>query len=218
MISDTHGFHKDLIVPKADMVIHAGDFSNTKDPGINANEVRTFLEWYREIPIPIKALCAGNHDTSIEKGLITVKDLSEGGIIYMQHAYREIDGIKIFASPFTPEFCDWAFNVRRDRLFQYWKDIPKGLDILVTHGPPKGILDIADKLSGEMEYCGDKALLNKVMEANPKVHQYGHIHNNGIHMNQGTREYQGITFVNSSCVTDRKFSLGCTSQGVIINI
>ncbi len=218
-ISDTHGFHKDLKIPAdLDMIIHGGDWTNSKNPVTNYGEAKGFLEWYDSLKVTHKILIAGNHDTSIEAGILRPDEIQKNGIVYLEHGYTTIDDKVIFGSPYTPEFCGWAFNIRRDRLHQYWEALTTGIDLLVTHGPPKGIMDIADKAEGGMEYCGDRALLKKVQEVKPRLHLYGHIHDNGEHMNQGTRVYKKTTFINGSCVTDRKFNLGCTSHGIIINL
>ncbi len=56
------------------MIIHSGDCSNNINPYFNENEVRQFIDWYKEVPVKYKIYVAGNHDTSIEKRLVTKKD------------------------------------------------------------------------------------------------------------------------------------------------
>ncbi len=217
-ISDTHGFHKDLIIPDVDMIIHAGDVANYKDPIRNEAEVLAFIEWFEKVPVEHKLWCAGNHDTSIEKGLVDPYKRCKT-TTYLQHQSVNIKGLEIFMSPYTPQFGNWAFNIRRDQLHEYWKDIPDNCDILVTHGPPKGIMDLSEMLP-PLEQCGDKALLTRVQEIKPRAHCFGHIHNNGNCINAGTRVLHGLgtTFINASCVTDRQFDKGLTSQGIIMEI
>jgi len=215
-ISDTHTYHRDILASDLegiDMIIHAGDISNVKQPYSNQVECLDFLEWYESLPIKYKILIAGNHDTSIEAKFIDLKKYPT--ITYLEHESTTIAGIKIFGSPYTPEFFNWAFNVRRDRLFNYWETIPEDTDILVTHGPPKSILDLAYK-GNELEYCGDKALLTRVQKIKPTFHIFGHIHDNDDNINKGTRVIPGYstTFINASCVTDGKFNLGLTSKGI----
>jgi len=216
-ISDTHGFHNQLVIPEGvDMIIHAGDVANYKDPARNANEVLDFIEWYESLKIEYKIWIAGNHDTSIEKKLVLPKELCKTSI-YLEHESIEIEGIKIFGSPYTPAFCNWAFNVRRDRLHEYWEAIPNDCDILITHGPPKGVLDLA---YGDMGFdrCGDLALLKAIKRKTISYAVSGHIHNNEDIVNAGTCTQRGINtiFINASCVTDGKFNQGLTSHGEII--
>jgi Icc-related predicted phosphoesterase len=222
-ISDTHGFHfqLDSIIKndKPDMIIHAGDFSNWKNPVMNLQECLNFLAWFNSLDSSIiKVLIAGNHDTAIEAGLLKREEIEELGIHYLFHESKEINGIEIFGSPYTPEFCGWAFNVARHKLQPYWDAIPDTTDILVTHGPPKGILDLSRDIEGTLEYCGDKSLLNAVLRIEPRYHIFGHIHDSTENYNSGTRTLSGIstTFINASCVTDRKFENGLTSFGTRI--
>jgi Icc-related predicted phosphoesterase len=213
-ISDTHGFHESLkFADDIDMIIHAGDFSNSKSPTFNHVEALEFLDWFNIIPVKYKVLVAGNHDISMEVKSIDIKKFES--IIYLEHTSVNIEGINIFGSPYTPAFRDWAFNVKRSRLDNYWKEIPNNTNILITHGPPKSILDLAYKEDNRLEFCGCKSLYNHVMRIKPKLHIFGHIHNNNDCNNQGLFFRDNITFINASCVTDGKFSFGLTSNGIV---
>ena len=53
----------------------------------------------------------------------------------------------------------------RNKLDRIWRNIiDEDVDIIVTHGPPKGILDLSFDRRGGIERCGDKSLLNRVKE------------------------------------------------------
>ena len=217
-ISDTHGFH-DMFTnsdfDNIDMVIHAGDFSNSKIPVLNSVEALNFLEWYNDLPVKYKILISGNHETSIYKKLVDPRVYKN--IIYLEHESVCIEGINIFGSPYTPIFHDWAFNVRRDKLHDYWTSIPENTDIVVTHGPPKGMLDLAYN-GNILEYCGDVALLKAVVKVNPRFHIFGHIHQNENNYNAGRRtsSLARTEFINASCMLDGKFSRGLNTKGIII--
>lgn len=203
IISDTHTKHSLLNIPDGvDMVICAGDFSNMKDKYTNEVEVRNFLNWYKSLThIKHKVLIAGNHDTSIEAGLINRSDIHES-ITYLNHESVNIEGINIFGSPYTPSFgYGWAYNVARHKIDEYWKEIPENTDILVTHGPSAGILDYTE-YNGGITSCGDKSLLNHIMRVKPKYHIFGHIHNESLCKNAGKLQIQGLdtTFINASVV------------------
>jgi Icc-related predicted phosphoesterase len=219
-ISDTHGFHGMLKLPKElDMIIHGGDFGNYSNPARNSIEALNFLVWYNMLPVKYKVLIAGNHDTSIEAGLVDPRKYET--ITFLHHETQEVGGLKIFGSPYTPSFgVGWAYNVSRSKLDPYWDEIPDELDILVTHGPPKGVLDLTRNRGDELEYCGDKALLNHVLEKQPRVHIFGHIHNFEDCINVGTRKIEGVQtlFINATAVTDRKFDLGLTSHGTYFEL
>jgi len=219
-ISDTHGMHEQLKVPEGiDMVIYGGDCSNSFSKAINFNEVAKFLEWWNALDIPHKVLIAGNHDTSMENNMHGFNKLDKSrNFHYLEHQFKEIEGLKIFGSPFTPTFGTWAFMKDRAKMDKLWEHIPDNLDILVVHGPPKGILDLSENRFGEIEQCGDKALLRHVLHRKPKVMIFGHIHNYKEYMNQGIREHGGVKFMNVSCVEDGKFDIGLTSNGITFEL
>jgi Icc-related predicted phosphoesterase len=204
-----------------DMVIFSGDCSNPKDPYPNEVEVRAFIDWFGDLPIKHKVFVAGNHDTSIEKGLVTKDDFDQNYIYYLENTSVEIEGIKIFGSPYTPTFgYGWAFNKDRTKLERFWRNIiDEDVDIVINHGPPKGILDLSTNRNGITERCGDKSLLNKVMEVNPKLCLFGHIHNHQDIINQGTIKLSGLDtiFSNGSVMKDGSFGK-LTSNGNIFEL
>jgi Icc-related predicted phosphoesterase len=220
-ISDTHGYHDLLKVPDGiDMVIHSGDCSNPRDPYNNEPEVREFIHWFKGLPIKHKVYVAGNHDTSIEKRLVTKQDFIDYNIIYLENSYEEIDGLKIFGSPHTPQFGNWAFMKSREKLERFWRvAIHEPCDIIITHGPPKGILDKSYDKIGRMESCGDRSLLNRIFELKPKLSLFGHIHNCEDIVNAGAFKFSNheIVFSNGSVVTDGKFGK-LTSNGNIFEL
>lgn len=99
--------------------------------------------------------------------------------------------LNIFGSPWQPEFCDWAFNLPIGAdLKAKWDLIPTETDLLITHGPPFGVLDLCD--SGDRAGCPD--LLNTVKErVKPRLHVFGHIHET-----YGTFSDGHTLFVNAS--------------------
>lgn len=213
--SDTHQQHPFLNIPHdVDMAIFSGDMGNLKEPVLNEHEVLNFLEWYKSLThIKYKVLIAGNHDTAIEKGLVTRANME--GLIYLEHESVEIEGIKIFGSPYTPTFgTNWAYNVPRLALYNYWEEIPTDTDILITHGPPHGILDLTqyDTRSGSRDsgayfQCGCYELLKRVKVIQPKYHVFGHIHPEKNCLNNSSQRINGCstTFLNAAvCNLDRQ--------------
>jgi Icc-related predicted phosphoesterase len=187
-ISDTHTYHGLLKVPEGiDMVIHSGDATNPRDPYASEQEMLNFISWFGSLPIKHKVFVAGNHDLCIERNLVTKIDFMKNGIVYLENDYAEVEGIKIWGSPFTPTFGQgWAFNKKRSALHDIWKEIPDDVDIVVVHGPPKGILDLAYHQLNCIEFCGDEALRKRMYLLNPKLCLFGHIHNNEDIINAGT--------------------------------
>jgi Icc-related predicted phosphoesterase len=202
-ISDTHGFHRDLSVPKADMVIHSGDFANSRNSSINSNEALDFLDWFAGVEIKNKILIAGNHDISVENRMIHPKFIQDSGIHYLENSCITIENLKIWGSPITPSFgTGWAFNRARHKMSVVWEQIPKDADIIVTHGPPKGMLD----MNQEFEMCGCKSLLVAVSKIKPIFSLFGHVHSNEKVNNSGIRKIASLNtiFSNGSVVNDGK--------------
>ena len=219
--SDTHSYHGLLDIPEADIAIFSGDCSNPRDPYLGSNEVLNFLEWYdKYVNIPIKIFVAGNHDTAIEKRLIKPSDFSNRNIYYLENQSIEIEGLKIWGSPVTPEFgVGWAFNRKRDKINKTWETIPDDTDIIITHGPPKTVMDLSYDMSGKLEFCGCNALYKRIEKINPKASLFGHIHNNERIVNAGIRRLPHLQtiFSNGSVVTDGDFGR-LSSNGNIIEI
>lgn len=216
-ISDTHGLHRDLRLEEGiTTIIHSGDSTNSKDPIKNQQEFESFLLWYANIYVKNKVLIAGNHDWWATKKY-NVDKVKDHGIIYLDHEEELVDGKLIFGSPYVPTFGDWFFMKDRGKLGKTWESLYEGIDILVTHGPPKMILDLSHDKNHTLEYCGDGALFKKVMKIQPKYHLFGHIHNSEGCYNQGFRRIDNIVFSNAACVTDGRFDKGLTSQGNLIN-
>lgn len=218
-ISDTHTYHGLLTVPEdIDMVIFSGDCSNPRDPYINEQEVRNFITWFDSLNIEHKIFVAGNHDISIEKGLITKDNFDACGIHYLENTCVTIDGFKIFGSPYTPTFNNWAFNKDKQKLERMWRNvIEDDVDIVVTHGPCKGVLDLTENLDRNLEMCGDKSLLNRLLEVEPLLHLFGHIHNHKDIVNQGVLTRGKTKFSNGSVVKDGHFGQ-LTSNGNIFEL
>lgn len=224
-ISDTHAMHEAFPMERfegIDIVVHSGDCANYKDPYRNEQEVRAFIAWYRDVPVKHKIYVAGNHDTSIEKRLVTPGDFAEVGVIYLENAATIINGIKFWGSPHTPTFNEWAFMKSRDKISRVWDAIPPDTDVLITHGPPKGIRDLSYDRLGNLEYCGCGALMKKCFKLKDelKLVLFGHIHDMDGVQNQGVSHYSKThtVFSNATCVDDGKFGKGLTSFGNIFEI
>ena len=220
-ISDTHGFHHLLSIPSdIDMVIHSGDGSNFRDIYKNEVEFQDFIYWYSRVPIKYKIFIAGNHDSALEKNLFNVKkQMEDSDIIYLENSEVTIEGIKIWGSPHVPSFGDWSFMKARAKLDKVWKRIPDDVDIIVTHGPPKGILDSSFDHNNNIERCGCNALKKRILDIQPKLVLFGHIHNCKDIINAGTLKLSAYDtiFSNGSVVTDGKFG-SLSSSGNIFEI
>ena len=191
-ISDTHGKHR-LVknLPSADVIIHAGDVSR----GGAEHSVQDFLSWFSKLDYAHKIFIAGNHDRFFEEepsGYIN-KIIPEN-VVYLNDSGISIDGINIWGSPITPWFFNWAFNRERGKeIDKHWKRIPVNTDVLITHGPPYGILDTVP-----YGHVGCEELLKRVKKIKPKVHIFGHIHEA-----YGNAENRDTRFINVSVLDDQ---------------
>lgn len=189
LISDTHFRHNQLELPGGDMLIHAGDLCGHGTEG----EALAFLRWFGEQPYTHKTFIAGNHDWFFEKNSkIDIDKIIPKNIHYLNDSGVEIEGLKIWGSPVQPAFLDWAFNRKKGaEINKHWKLIPQDTDILITHGPPFGILD----RTRSNYNAGCEMLLKKVNQIQPKLHVFGHIHEG-----YGMIEKGKIIFANASSV------------------
>ena len=191
-ISDTHGKHKHLNLPRGDVLIHAGDISMSG----YEHEIINFLNWFDEQHFQYKIFIAGNHDFYFERqDDDVINRIIPKNVIYLNDSGIVLDGIKIWGSPVTPWFFNWAFNRHRgDAIRKHWDLIPEKTDVLITHGP---VFQVLDKTrSGQ--HVGCKDLLVKLHEVRPKVHICGHIHEAYGTLNEG-----GTKFINASILNER---------------
>lgn len=201
-ISDTHWLVRDAqdrldmedLLPGGPILVHAGDVSGR---GTEA-EIRRFLDWFSKLPYMHKVLIAGNHDFFFEVAKpeeVAALIAEYPGITYLNDSGATIEGIKFWGSPVTPFFHNWAFNRWPDEIKPHWDMIPEEVDVLITHGPPKGILDYTEY---DRDNVGCSLLLEKVKQVKPKVHVFGHIHEA-----RGKKEIDDTVFINASMVTLR---------------
>ena len=182
--SDTHSRESLISVPKCDILVHSGDANISTLRILNF-----FISWMSSQPATYKIFVAGNHDDMCEAVPSLVKQLfHENGVIYLDNAQVEIEGIKIWGSPYTPRYGGWSFMKERgDEMLRVWKMIPEDTDILITHGPPMGILDFTTR--GQV-HAGCWDLGYKIRQLKPKLHLFGHVHEGyGTHFDGTTRYY-----------------------------
>lgn len=213
--------HEQLKPPECEIAIFSGDCSNPRDKYANEQEVLNFICWYgMEVKARYKIFVGGNHDGSIECGLVSKEKFKEYGIIYLENSSVEIEGLKIFGSPVTPQFCNWSWMKSRDKLHDLWQTIPEDSDMVIVHGPPKGVLDLSYNREGILEFCGCTALKKRMLQIQPRLMCYGHIHSCEDIINAGYTKLSNCKtiFSNGSCVTDGRFDKGLTSNGQIFEI
>jgi Icc-related predicted phosphoesterase len=189
LLSDTHARLSEIEVPNGDLLIHCGDFGFSGA----VEEWKKFLCDFHVLPHRYKIFTFGNHDCRNENNLSLVKqEAADLGITLLVNETVEIEGLKIYGSPYTKRYGNWYWmKDEGEEIQRIWEQIPEGLDILFTHGQPYGVLDIAERT---MEHVGDKDLRNAILEKTPKIVVGGHLHYQG---GQSKEEF-GIKFYNAS--------------------
>ena len=132
LTSDTHGRHFEIKkLPDGDVLVHAGDFMNS---GLYPEEILSFNYWLAEQPIEHRVVCGGNHDRLFQLSGVLARELLSGAT-YLENTGVTINGVSFWASPYTPEFCNWAFMYRGGAdAKRYWDQITTGLDVLISMG------------------------------------------------------------------------------------
>jgi Icc-related predicted phosphoesterase len=149
--ADTHGKHRKITVPDSvETVIFAGDACNAGDHV----QLMDFFAWFSTLPVKNKLFVPGNHDLPFEFAPNLAKNMVSENVIFLENEGVTIEGVHYYSLPARP----WMHEV----LY-----LPSDVDILVTHGAPKGILD-AD--------TGCPILRKLIALEKPKNHIFGHIH------------------------------------------
>lgn len=196
-LADTHGMHNKINVPDGDILIHCGDIVPNEHPVHYMN----FARWFEQFPHQYKILVPGNHDLALED---EPKMFRYDKFIVLIDSYIKIKGLQIYGTPYQPHFMDWAFNVYSDKKrIGIFNKMPENLDILITHCPPRGILD----KNKQGESCGDNVLAEIVKVKKPKYHIFGHIHHSygmGKHIliDDNIDKKDIIEYVNCSVLDD----------------
>lgn len=182
-ISDTHNLHGELKhLPEADVIAFTGDMT------VNGTqeEVDDFLSWFFALPYRYKLFTAGNRDDVLyEKEFDNLPE----GCHFLYNSGVEIEGVRFYGVPMT--YRDYVTG-RQER---FWNKIPDDIDVLLTHQPPRTILD------GKGEHYGSDRLTTRLETLRPRLHLFGH-----CHAGYGAEERDGIWFYNS-CLTDDDYKL-----------
>ena len=197
----THAYRSPL--PDADVLLHAGDLTMCG----NYDEHQKTFSMLADHPAPLKIVVPGNHDITLDEPYYTTHgwrhsksespaDVHEiymgsaakkAGVVLMKEGAQSFqleNGAQctVYASAYQPEFCDWAFAYERDEdRFNPGADHPvpshPDIDVMVTHGPPHGILDQVVGFGSKMSSSvGCEHLRRAVARCRPQLHTFGHIH------------------------------------------
>lgn len=168
-IADTHGLG--FSFPRAEIFIHAGDMTAWGEWAETAAVGKTLGEEHYQAVI----LVPGNHDQALEQyPKVELFPFSEHTHLLIDEAW-EYRGVLFYGSPWTPYFDGvnprWMAFVRgEEELRQHFQKMPGEIDVLITHGPPRGVLDNG---------TGSLALRDAVEKRRIGKHIFGHLHELG---------------------------------------
>ncbi|KAI1170080.1 ser/Thr protein phosphatase family protein [Nemania sp. FL0916] len=197
VISDTHANSFDVLPEhKADVLIHCGDLTDES----KIEEYHKTIALIKAIDAPLKLVIGGNHDFTLDTPTFKrqIDDAAEplerelvlreygdfgearrlfdeaGGITFLDEGTHKFDlqngaSMTVYASPCTPSFGGNGFQYPPNIGHEF--NIGKDTDIVITHGPPQGIMD---RVNTKRKGCQD--LFKAVARARPRLHCFGHIH------------------------------------------
>jgi len=182
-ISDTHELHRDLALPDGDLLIHAGDFTFWNHAAV----IEDFNAWLGELPHRHKVVIPGNHDRAFHNDP-RFREMITNAVLLINEGVT-VCGLNVWGSPVTCDDTAFGYTTRQERASLY-AGIPKDTHILVTHGPPYGILD-REPGSNKREGCTELRLA--VMRLRPRLHVFGH-----VHAGYGTCQTERTLFANAA--------------------
>lgn len=202
-ISDTHTRLRDIHVPDGDILIHCGDICRSGA----LDELDQFNADMATLPHPHKVVIAGNHDVALQQFPDEARRRLTA-VSYLQDDLLVIEGLRFWGSPWVPAFNDWSFGLKRhsEAMAEKRAMIPSGLDVLITHCPPQGIRD-HNRL---FQNVGCELLRARVDEAPPRIHAFGHVHED-----YGVRRMGETIFLNASIMN---FQYEPANKAFVLNL
>lgn len=197
VVSDTHAQHEELGIVTADVLIHCGDGCDgfRRDPA----HVDRLDDWFSRQRVGLVLAIGGNHDFEIERR-------SRAGIpvfshaVYLEDRRHKYWACTFYGAPWMPELSNWAFFQDRKAMHEKWASVPSGIDVLITHTAPYGILD--RNRDGRSFGCRD--LLNRLPAIRPRLHVFGHNHASAGAVRIGPTLHVNASMVNSRYAISRK--------------
>jgi Icc-related predicted phosphoesterase len=202
IISDTHADDwqpKATNLPHIDVAIHCGDLTEGSKihefrtslamlQNINASlklviagnhdfslDTPLFKKKISEASLRIEPELLKREFGDIGEAQKLFEDAASSGIHFLDegtHQFNLQNGatLTVYASPYTPSLGEWGFQFNPKHGHEF--AIEKGVDIVITHGPPRGVLDMTDS----KQRGGCDKLFKAVALSRPLVHCFGHIH------------------------------------------
>ncbi|KAG2394265.1 hypothetical protein C9374_004029 [Naegleria lovaniensis] len=201
-MSDSHQFHEHLKnFPEGDIFIHSAIFL-----------------------IRVKIVIFGNHDIGfngispefVQNNVLTNAIYLQDQSVIIKYKGKQL--LKIYGTPWTSS-RNMGFSMNRKDIEQKWNDIPNDIDVLVTHLPPFGIMDLASGTEPQhyCDYCkknhcykrhwGNEALRKRSIQLNEqaklKAHLFGHVHEyHGLELEKQSNATVPLIYSNGASVAN----------------
>jgi len=191
IISDTHNQHERFGILSGEVLIHCGDMFNlfSEDEG----ELESLDDWFGRQNFKLILCIGGNHDLALEERLKAVDQPFQNAVYLQDRAYI-YEGKCFYGAPWTPDLSGHAFYRSDAELQLAWQSIPANVDVLITHTPPAGILDV----SSRGLKLGCRHLAKQMSVVSPQFHCFGH-----VHASSGILETESTTYINASSVNSQ---------------
>ena len=192
IISDTHRKHRAVTIPHCDLLIHCGDFCSFQMADLQTLDDAD--AWFAESPAANVICIGGNHDFPLQS-----REFRFAHAQLLEDSLIEVFGLVIYGSPWCPDLSNFAYYATHDQLVERWKQIPSEIDILITHTPPFGVLDVPT--SGKVN-LGCPHLRDELKRIRPKLHVFGH-----VHASHGTSTTRETHYINAAIVGGPDFEV-----------
>ncbi|CAB9505429.1 Metallophosphoesterase domain-containing protein 1 [Seminavis robusta] len=135
VVSDTHGFEKDLgVLPQGDVLLHLGDFARDGPPWVKQNSLQLLDEWLAQQPHKHKIVLKGNHDPRAYKPFV-----QNPQALYATSVQSvTIEGFVLALVPFRYQSAKIG---KKNKSKAKPLLLPEACHVVASHVPPKGILD-----------------------------------------------------------------------------
>ena len=194
IISDTHGEQEKLGALCGEVLIHCGDMFNMFSG--DRDEFERMDDWFGRQEFDLILCIGGNHDFELQKRALYT-DRPFRNAVYLEGATYRYRELIFYGAPWVPDLRGQAYFRDRHELQHCWSQMPPGVDVLITHTPPAGILDV----SSRGEQLGCEYLSLELKSKSPRLHSFGH-----VHAGSGVQVLGDTTYINAALV-NRQYQL-----------
>lgn len=196
--ADLHGSLPEI--EPCNILLIAGDICPIRSHNLEDQRewlLNTFSGWLRNVPADHIVGIAGNHDFVFESDPALARELPW---TYLIDEHVDIEGLRIFGTPWVPNLRNWAFYGGQDgcAIFKNGR-FPENIDVLLSHGPMRGFGDTVGPLGGGPVEVGCIYMRERVRDLKPRAFVCGHVHEGYGHYRH---PYVGLGVYNVAHNTD----------------